>query len=71
LRENSAKWCAEGEFEAFVHTEEPFNRSSGVYAHSADLLHVIELDGRSAFAVSSIYGEFNLSVVRGNWFKAF
>ncbi|VDM56677.1 unnamed protein product [Angiostrongylus costaricensis] len=29
LRENSAKWCAEGECEAFVHTEELFNKSSG------------------------------------------
>ncbi|VDL72479.1 unnamed protein product [Nippostrongylus brasiliensis] len=28
LRNNSDKWCAEGECAAFVHTEEPFNKSS-------------------------------------------
>ncbi|KAJ1352732.1 hypothetical protein KIN20_009149 [Parelaphostrongylus tenuis] len=64
LLENSDKWGTDGECDAFVHIEEPLNKSSGIYAHTADLLHVIELDGRSIFAVSSIYAEFSLPVVR-------
>ncbi|CAJ0597198.1 unnamed protein product [Cylicocyclus nassatus] len=63
LRENSDKWCAEGECAAFVHREAPFNKSSGIYAHMADLLHIIEMRGRSIFAVSSVFAEFDLPKV--------
>ncbi|KAL6725938.1 hypothetical protein Aduo_007958 [Ancylostoma duodenale] len=63
LRENSDKWCAEGECAAFVHREAPFNKTSGVYAHTADLLHIIEMGGRSIFAVSSVFAEFDLPKV--------
>ncbi|KAK6746124.1 hypothetical protein RB195_012313 [Necator americanus] len=64
LRENSDKWCAEGECAAFVHRAAPFNKTSGVYAHTADLLHVIEMGGQSIFAVSSVYAEFDVPKVQ-------
>ncbi|KJH41795.1 hypothetical protein DICVIV_12223 [Dictyocaulus viviparus] len=64
LRENSDKWCVDGECAAYVHIEEPFNRSTGIYPHTADLLHVIKHGNLSIFAVSSVYAEFDISLAR-------
>ncbi|XGW11470.1 hypothetical protein V3C99_012729 [Haemonchus contortus] len=63
MRENSDKWCTEGECAVFLHTEEPFNKTVGVYAQTVDLFHVVELGGRSIVAVSSVYADFEVPKV--------
>lgn len=60
FRENAGRWCAEGECAALIHTEEPYNKSAGVYAHLVDLVHIIEMSGRSVVAVSSVRAEFSV-----------
>ncbi|VDO53733.1 unnamed protein product [Haemonchus placei] len=63
MRENSDKWCTEGECAVFLHAEEPFNKTVGIYAQTVDLFHVVELGGRSIVAVSSVYADFEVPKV--------
>ncbi|CAI4232485.1 unnamed protein product [Auanema sp. JU1783] len=63
LRNNSDKWCSEGECSAFVHSTITLNRTIGIYSHAADILEVLEYRGRSMFAVSSVKSQFDIPKV--------
>ncbi|KAK5966067.1 hypothetical protein GCK32_002576 [Trichostrongylus colubriformis] len=55
MQQNSDKWCIEA--------AHPTEHVTGVYAQTADLLHIVELDGQSVVAVSSVYAEFDVPKV--------
>lgn len=63
LRQFADKWCSEGECNAFVYESTVRNRSAGVYSHAADLLQIVQFNGLSLFAVSSVEVRFNVAKV--------
>ncbi|GMS87976.1 hypothetical protein PENTCL1PPCAC_10151, partial [Pristionchus entomophagus] len=60
---NFSQYCDEGECRLFFDEVVLYNRTSGDYEMTTDLLHVIQLGSRMVVAASSVSGHFSIPLV--------
>ncbi|GMT18408.1 hypothetical protein PFISCL1PPCAC_9705, partial [Pristionchus fissidentatus] len=58
-----SKYCDEGECQLFIDEVSIYNRTSGDYAMTTDLLHILQLGSRMVIAASSVSGHFSIPLV--------
>ncbi|GMR39954.1 hypothetical protein PMAYCL1PPCAC_10149, partial [Pristionchus mayeri] len=63
LQSNLSKYCDEGECKLFFDEVSIYNRTSGDYEMTSDLLHVVQLGSRMVVAASSVSGHFSIPLV--------
>ncbi|KAF8359531.1 hypothetical protein PRIPAC_94526 [Pristionchus pacificus] len=59
----SRKYCDEGECSLFMDEVSIYNKTSGDYEMTTDLLHIIQLGSRMVVAASSVSGHFSIPLV--------